>query len=217
MEKTSRALIADDDEFLRQSLNAILRKHFNFREIAECASFDDAVEQLNAMASVELALFDLRMPGMENPGNLKAVRECFPETTVVVVSASEEREHILQALEAGAHGYIVKRVGVSKLIEALGIVRKGHIVAPWSLSVGGTNEARVAPARDRQSPEEPPALTPRQRDVLSLVVAGKSNKDIARTLNLGEGTVKVHMAALFRTLGVNSRAGAAALGARHML
>lgn len=212
----SSALIADDDEFFRQSIEAILRKRFGFSQVVQCGSLDDAVEALGSHERISVALFDLMMPGMDSPANLKAVRECFPDLRVVVVSASEQRSDILRSLEVGVHGYISKRLGVSKLTEALELIQKGHILVPTALSEIGPDEieagetTNTADADPAGSAEK---LTPRQRQVMELLVMGKSNKEIARALKLGEGTVKVHMAALFRTLGVNSRSRAAALGA----
>lgn len=207
------ALIADDDEFFRQSVQAILQKRFGFSDVVQCGSLDEAVEALSSNEFVSFALFDLMMPGMQSPGNLKAVRECFPNLRLVVASASEQRGDILHALEVGVHGYIAKRLGVSKLTEALDLILRGHILVPSSLSEidPGATDLR-APAELASLSAE--SLSPRQSQVLQLLMQGKSNKEIARALKLGEGTVKVHLAALFRTLGVNSRSGAAALGAK---
>ena len=146
------------------------------------------------------------------------VRELFPRTRVVVVSASQRRQDILMALEAGVHGYVPKGLGADDLAKALQLILEGFVYVPASLpevpSARSRAAARGAEARPAGEAERLATLTPRQRDVLQLIVAGKSNKEIARALNLGEGTVKVHLAALFRNLGVNNRAAAAAAGAR---
>ncbi len=211
-------LIADDDEFFRMALRTILTKTFDGAQIIETASLDEAVEYLSETGTVTLALFDLNMPGMESAANLRAVRECFPQTLVTVVSASRRRADILLALEAGAHGYIPKRLGVVELAAAIQTVRSGAIYVPASITdLSGTegepNRPLIASVAASPSASEM-GLTPRQRDVLELIVQGMSNREIARALNLGEGTVKVHVAALFRVLGVTSRTGAAAAGIR---
>jgi DNA-binding NarL/FixJ family response regulator len=217
-------LIADDDEFFRVALRTILTMTFDGAQVVETASLDEAVECLSETSSVTLALFDLNMPGMESAASLRAVRECFPDVKVAMVSASRRRNDILLALEAGAHGYIPKVLGAIEMAAAIKAVLSGAIYVPASLTdLSGTegepNRPLIASAAAiLPAPASPLAselgLTPRQHDVLKHLVQGKSNREIARALNLGEGTVKVHMAALFRVLGVTSRSAAAAAGFR---
>jgi DNA-binding NarL/FixJ family response regulator len=139
---------------------------------------------------------------------------------VVVVSASKRRNDILLALEAGAHGYVPKGLGVAELASALKTIRSGTIYVPASMAhLGGTEDEptplmNAAAKGNATSGGTAPHLTPRQAEVLAFMVEGRSNKEIARALNLGEGTVKVHVAALFRTLGVTSRSAAAAAATR---
>ena len=207
------ALVADDDEFFRMALRGILQNRFGFAEVIETGSLDEAIEHLGRREDVGLALFDLAMPGMEGAGSLRAVREVRPTTLAAIVSGSRRRRDILQALEAGGHGYIPKGFGVAELGQALEMILKGFIYVP-ALLADISSEA-AAPAA--QAPAEVPSsssFTPRQAQVLELIVQGKSNKEIARALDLGEGTVKIHVAALFRNLGVTSRSAAAAIGAR---
>jgi DNA-binding NarL/FixJ family response regulator len=158
------------------------------------------------------------MPGISTPANLKVIRESFPSVRVVVVSASNSRRDVLIALEAGVHGYVPKSLGIAEVTAALKAVFEGAVYVPSFLSEisPDTEEANLTSAETSAAVPEAVlhALTPRQQDVLHLIVRGDSNKEIARALNLGEGTVKVHVAALFRNLGVNSRAAAAAAGAR---
>ncbi len=217
------ALIADDDDFFRLAVVAILTRSFGFAEVIETGSLDAALDQLSTRrGAVTLALFDLAMPGMEGPGSLSAVRECFPSVKVAVVSASTERNKILTALEVGVHGYVPKGIGSAELTRAVGMILEGQIFVPASLAVLDGVPPRPAielrpPGPDGRQDGRPsriPDLTPRQRDVLALLVEGRSNKEIARRLQLGEGTVKVHMAALLRSLGVQNRAAAAVVGAR---
>lgn len=212
------ALIADDDEFFRAALSAILTKQLGFAKVFEAGSLDEALEKLGTQKSISAAFFDLAMPGVQSPANLKAVRDCFPTLRTSVVSGSMRRSDILSALEAGVHGYVPKSLGIKELTAALRSILEGAIYVPATLADLPSNAKEpTSPFRLGNSSDNIGAasgLTPRQRDVLVLLVQGKSNKEIARTLNLGEGTVKVHVAALFRNLGVHTRSGAAAAGAR---
>ena len=211
------ALIADDDEFFRMALSTILTSKLNFAEVVQADSLDEAVEKLSSRSDISLALFDLRMPGMESPANLRAVRDCFRDLIVAVVSSSKSRRDVLSALEAGVHGYVPKALSVTELAQALQLIVDGVVYVPPSITILPPDTQRqIATFLEADSTPKSAfaALTPRQRGVLALVVEGKSNKAIARDLDLGEGTVKVHMAALFRSLGVRSRTAAAVVGGR---
>ncbi|WP_034854444.1 response regulator [Sinorhizobium sojae] len=214
------ALIADDDEFFRIALSAILKNQLGFAEVVETGSLDEAIERLADRDDCSVALFDLTMPGMESAASLGAVREVRPDIKVAVVSASSRRSDILTALGAGIHGYVPKSLGAQELAAALRVILNGAIYVPPSLAGQPTGPAKPEPAAPSTAPMETPQkramefLTPRQREVLFLLVDGLSNKEIARKLRLGEGTVKIHMAALFRSLRVRNRQEAAAAGAR---
>jgi DNA-binding NarL/FixJ family response regulator len=211
------ALVVDDDALFRMALGTILTKHVHCSEIIEAASFEEGLERLCQNQNIALALFDLSMPGMGSPEYLRAVRENYPDTRVIVVSASHSRRDVLQSLEAGAHGYIPKTLGVKELTAAVQTVVGGAVYVPTFITEVSSSDDESSSEAARKQGAEPVALkslTPRQMDVLKLIVSGKSNKEIARDLGLGEGTVKIHAAALFRNLGVNSRTAAAAMGAR---
>jgi DNA-binding NarL/FixJ family response regulator len=105
------------------ALKSILLKNLGCSEVIDTASLGEAVERLSESQNVSMALFDLAMPGMESAASLRAVRECFPSTQVAVVSASRRRTDILLALEAGAHGYIPKSLGVTELARAIQTIR----------------------------------------------------------------------------------------------
>jgi DNA-binding NarL/FixJ family response regulator len=122
----------------------------------------------------------------------------------------------LSALEAGVHGYVPKGLGAQELSAALKMILDGTIYVPPAVADrNALSQSEAAPQRQPADVRKPvlEVLTPRQRDVLELLVQGDSNKLIARKLGLGEGTVKIHLAALFRNLGVKNRAAAAVAGA----
>ena len=234
--KTRPVLVADDDEYFRLAVAALLKGPLGFTRVIETGSLDEALEQLSATEpGICLALFDLSMPGMEGPATLGAVRECHPDVSVAVVSASQNRQDVLVALETGVHGYIPKGFGPNELIRALKIIIEGDIFVPAFLAQVSASDRRTSQSGRLGRPSmfaDPngggsssateknntgqllASISPRQREVLALLVKGSSNKQIANELSLGEGTIKIHVAALLRNLGVSNRAGAAAMGAR---
>jgi DNA-binding NarL/FixJ family response regulator len=190
LDPTGPVLIADDDEYFRLALGAIVCGPLGFATTVEAASLDEAFDVLaTAEGRIGLALFDLRMPGMESPANLAAVRECHPDLLIVVVSAAQERQQILAALEAGVNGYVPKSFTPAELVRAIKIVIAGDIFVPALLAQIPATE-RTPPQRlDARLAQTPPsevseAMSPRQRQVLELVVKGYSNKQIASELSL---------------------------------
>ena len=211
------AVVADDDEFFRMALAAVLTQRCNFARVIQTGSYEEAIAAIEEEGHVTLALFDLNMPGMEGPALLHHLREsCDHLEKVAVVSASRRREDIIETLSAGAHGYVCKASGVQELSDALGQILDGRIYVPRLIAEIAPVVAvtAAAPVAEAAAHAETPALSPRQSCVLEMLVRGKSNKEIARELNLGAGTVKVHMAALFAKLGVANRAAAAVAGTR---
>jgi DNA-binding NarL/FixJ family response regulator len=212
-------LVSDDDAYFRVAISAILNRHFGFTDIVEASSFDEALACLGDNPGISTALFNLSTEGISVSTNLRAVRECFPKARVVVISGSNSRSDILRALEAGVHGYIHKSLSITELVAALRTIFDGGIYVPASLAdIPPASSELTIKERAGTVPSEQPdvesALTQRQRDVLDLLIQGKTNKEIAIALGLGEGTVKIHMAAIFRFFGVNNRAAAAVAGAR---
>jgi DNA-binding NarL/FixJ family response regulator len=211
------AVIADPDEYFRLALETILKGRLGFSAATHAISLDQALDQLVKQPETTLAIFDLNLPGVLGATSLTAVRDCFSKVHVAVVSSVIQRRDVLLAIDAGVHGYIPKSESPDQVTAALRMVLEGLVYVPPSV-VSTSSLLLEGPVLNTKplSSSPPDTLTPRQREVLGLLLKGKSNKEIARALNLGEGTVKVHMAGLFRTLGVNTRAAAAAAGT-HLL
>jgi DNA-binding NarL/FixJ family response regulator len=197
------------------AVSALLTRDLGFSEVIEVPTFDEAKACLLDHPEVSFAVLDFSAPGMKASGWLPSFRASSPTSKVVVTSASDSKRNILSALESGVHGYIPKgRLNLTQLTAALRLVLDGGIYVPSSLA----EVERPIPEADFRFPElraysdagTRSPLTPRQAEVLELLVQGKPNKEIAVALNLGEGTVKVHVAAIFRYFGVRNRAAAAA-------
>ena len=206
-------LVADDHEVLRFGLIQLLRSELGVTAPLQAGTFQDALARISE-TDIALAIFDLGMPGLDSPRALAEVRSRRPHARVVVLSASEDRQDILAALEAGVHGYIIKSARMELLVERLVYVMSGEIYVPPILAEQPIAKAKTAAQQFEESRSAPPShpLSDRQRQVLEGLVNGHSNKQIARELKLAEGTVKMHIGALFRALGASNRAHAAALG-----
>jgi DNA-binding NarL/FixJ family response regulator len=209
-----KILIADDHALLRQGLRQLLADENPACEFAEADGLDAALEIL-AGNGADLLLIDLGMPGMAGAESLRALREAHPETRIAVVTGSDERATILACLGAGIHGYILKSSPVEEIQRAISTILAGGVYVAPSLVRLGT-EVPPPPPRPVRNPSllEPPRFTTRQLDVLRLLAEGRSTKDIARTLELGPGTVKIHLAAIFRALNAHSRTEAVVLATK---
>lgn len=201
-----RALIADDHELFRSGMKQLLVDVLQAKDVREAESMDRALEILTNEGAGDLVLVDWRMPGMSGAESLAALRDGFPEAKVAVISAWEERADILAALGAGVHGYIPKSLPSAQIAAALKGILDGQIFVPPAIgkreSVGGESSGSFKLDQDK--------LTLRQRDVLQELLKGQASKEIARTLDIAEGTVKIHLAAIYRALGVRTRAEAIA-------
>jgi DNA-binding NarL/FixJ family response regulator len=203
-----KALIADDHELFRSGMRHLLVDMLGADDVREAETLDQAIEILTNEGAGDLVLVDLRMPGMSGAEALTALRDGFPDAKVAVVSAWEERADIISALSAGVHGYIPKSLSSTEIAQALSSILEGRIYVP---AVLGRREIAPAPAPVRGlGAETQDKLTLRQREVLAELLKGQASKEIARTLDIAEGTVKIHLAAIYRALGVRTRAEAIA-------
>lgn len=197
-----RILLADDHPLFREGVKPVLLKLAQAVEILEAKDYPGAFEIAQKQHEIDLALLDLYMPGMTGVEGVGRFRASFPHVPVVVLSAAEEPEQIQRLLANGALGFISKASPSEVIIGALNLVLAGGVyVPPTLLSRMSEGDANIA-ALDNSTQE---TLTRRQIDVLRELAKGQSNKQIARSLNVTEGTVKIHLASIFRILNVNSR------------
>ncbi len=202
-----RALIADDHELFRSGLKQLLADSLGAEEVREAETLDQAIEILTNEGAGDLVLVDLRMPGMSGAEALAALRDGFPNAKIAVVSAWEERSEILAALSAGVHGYIPKSLSSAEIAGAIQTILEGRIYVPATI---GPREPGSPVASAAQPGLTDSKLTLRQKEVLNELLKGQASKEIARTLDIAEGTVKIHLAAIYRALGVRTRAEAIA-------
>lgn len=205
------ALVAEDHGVTRFGLQQFLRDRFGIRHTFEGLRFGDALEILEKHA-VDLAIFDLDIPGLKSPRDLAQVRARWPAVRVVVFSAKSQRANILAALEAGVHGYIVKTDSMDDLAERLGYILSGEIYVPPCLADPASGSQGEIGDDAEEGRAALPKLTARQRQVLRSIVKGHSNKQIAKELKLAVGTVKMHVSAVLTALGAQNRSHAASMG-----
>nr|WP_267875813.1 MULTISPECIES: response regulator transcription factor [Massilia] len=202
-------MLIDDHHLFRQGLKFLLADLEAGIAFAEAATLPCALAHAGEHAP-ELVLVDLHMPGEDSMGVLTAIRAAFDASMVVVLSSEDDPDVILRAIEAGASGYVPKSSTPQILIAALRLVMAGGIYIPPPAL-----RAFAAPAAPRPpSSRECESLSGRQMEVLLKAVQGKANKVIAREMQLSEGTVKAHLSAAFRTLGVQNRTEAVFAAAR---
>jgi DNA-binding NarL/FixJ family response regulator len=208
-----KILLIDDHTLFRDGMRLLLRRLDEGISIMEAGSCQDGLNLAEAAEDLDLVLLDLGLPDMPGAEGLRVLRERRPDIPVVVLSATEDRQTVMQALELGAMGFIPKSSSTEVLLSALRLVlAKGVYIPPSVLAApsAGTNgpsSGRFGPAVLRTSVSKPSdlGLTERQTDVLALLVQGKPNKIICRELGLAEATVKAHVTAVLKALNVTNR------------
>lgn len=208
-------LLADDHALVREGLKHTLAELAPGVELLEAANADEVIVHLAKTDAIDLALLDLVMPGSNGFELLTRVCDSFPDLPVVILSGSADPGKMRKALDIGAAGFITKTATAEVMLSALRLVLAGGIyVPPDTLKTRGSAEPEpTVPTTGKPASPGPQhsTLTNRQRDVLHHLGQGRSNKQIARELDLSENTVKIHVAAVLRTLGVDNRTQAAVL------
>ncbi len=206
--------IADDHPIVRGALAAALSTLGNGVRILEAADGAATLELIETCPDLDLLLMDLHMPQVDGIEGVRSVRARAPTLPVVVISADEHCDVVAALLELGVSGYIPKSDNPAVIISAVRLVLAGGIYVPPRFVGRGSDQhggIEVRPAGAQTM-----GLTSRQLDVLRLLGEGKSNKLIARELGITEGTVKVHLLAVFRALNVRNRT-AAVLAAQRLV
>lgn len=205
-------IVADDHPLVRQGVRMVLETEFSDCHVREAVDLDTTLEAVVAQPDAIL-LIDLSMPGMDGVESLRALRQDFPMLLMAVLSGNAERQVITDALSAGVNGYILKASPPEELLYAIATIRGGHVYMTDAL-LTASDPAPPPRLSDPGPAMEVPNLTPRQQEVTTWLMKGHSNKQIARSLNIGEGTVKIHLAAIFRTLGAQNRTEAVLIASR---
>jgi DNA-binding NarL/FixJ family response regulator len=204
-----KILVVDDHVLIRESLRGVLKELRPDAVVLEAADSRRATELVEAHADIGLVLLDLTLPDADGFSMLAALREGYPATSVVVLSAQQDRGSVVKSLDLGALGFIPKSAQREVMLAALELVFAGGIYIPPEILSRQSEPSQSAPqpaaaVSPRASPRDL-GLTERQLEVLALMMRGKSNKAICRVLDMAEPTVKNHVTAIFRALKVTNR------------
>ena len=202
-----RVMVVDDQALVREGLMTLLGAAGDVTPVAAASDGEDAV-RMAARHRPDVVLMDLRMPVLDGVEATRQIRSALPDTEVVVLTTHADEASILDALRAGARGYLTKDAGIAEISRAVHAAAAHQaVLAPVAQSA--LMEAANAGARPAPPPASlPDDLTPREAEVLSLVAEGLSNREIASTLVVSEATVKTHINHVFAKIGVRDRAQA---------
>jgi DNA-binding NarL/FixJ family response regulator len=195
-------LVVDDHALMRTGLQGLIDGAADMRVVGLAGDGAEALE-LVPRSSPHVVLMDLSMPGMDGVTATGRISEEYPDTAVLVLTSFSDQERVLQALDAGAVGYVLKDTDPANLLEAIRAVARGQSPLDPRVARMVLHGRRVA------VPAPPVELTEREHEVLALVGRGMANKQIARALGIREATVKAHLTSVFQRIGVRDRTSAA--------
>ena len=209
-----KILLVDDHEVVRLGLKSLLERHPQFEVIGEAGSAREALEQVAAVKP-DVVLMDIRLPGTSGIEACEEIVNRFPATTVIMLTSYAEDEMLFSAIRAGASGYILKQIGSEDLVKALEAVGRGEALLDPSLTQRVFARVREAARKDEAAAFT--ELTDQELRVLAQVAEGKTNREIAQALFLGEGTVRNYVSSILSKLHLTNRAEAAAYAVEHSL
>ena len=207
-----RVLLVDDHPLFRSGVKALLARQPDIEVVGEAADGLDGVQRARHLRP-DVVLLDLHMPGVGGREAVRAITEELPETRVLMLTVSEHADDLLDTLNAGAAGYLLKNIDAEYFVDAIRRAAAGDSVVSPEMTgklVAGLKRAQTAPP-----PLEKETLSAREREVLAALARGASNKDMAREFDLAESTVKIHVQNILRKLKLNSRVQAAVYAVKH--
>ncbi len=209
-----RILLVDDHEVVRLGLRALLERHPHFEVIAEASTAREAIEKVKQY-SPDVVVMDIRLPGGSGIEACEVITENHPNSKVIMLTSYAEDEMLFSSIRAGASGYVLKQIGGEDLVKAIEAVGRGEALLDPAVTQRIFQEVRKAAKEEEASAFA--ALTQQEKHVLVLVSEGKTNREIAKALFLGEGTVRNYVSSILSKLGVSNRAEAAAYAVEHSL
>jgi len=209
-----RILVVDDHEVVRLGLKSLLDQHPYFEVVAEAGNAKEAIEKVD-IYSPDVVLMDIRLPGASGIEACEEITKNYPDTRVIMLTSYAEDEMLFSAIRSGASGYVLKQIGAEDLIKAIEAVGRGEGLLDPAVTQRVFQEVRRAVREEEASAFA--NLSQQEKHVLMLVSEGRTNREIAKTLFLGEGTVRNYVSSILSKLGVSNRAEAAAYAVEHSL
>ena len=214
MSTAIRILLVDDHTLFRSGLKALLQRQPDFEVIGEAADGLEGVK-LAEQLKPDVVLLDLDMPVMHGRDALSQILVTQPQLAVLMLTVSEDGEDLAECMKSGARGYLLKNINADFLLASIRRAVDGDSVLSPEMTAKLVARLRAPVAEPRN--QELDSLTPRERETLSYLASGASNKEIARALDLAESTIKVHVQNILRKLSLSSRVQAAVYAVEHGL
>lgn len=213
MNEKIRVLLVDDHTLFRSGIKSLLQRTEDFEVVDEAGDGLEGIKRARSLKP-DVVLLDLHMPGVSGLEAVKVIAEEIPDVHVLMLTVSEDAQDLMDALRAGASGYLLKNIETDTLVDAIRRAARGEsVVSPQMTAklIQGVREQprQTQPAFDRDK------FSPRERDILECLALGESNKEIARKLDLAESTVKIHVQNIFKKLNMTSRVQVALYAVEH--
>lgn len=209
-----RIVLVDDHEVVRLGIKALLERHPHFEVVGEASTAKEAIETVERLLP-DVVLMDIRLPGASGIEATEEITNSFPEIKVIMLTSYAEDDMLFSAIRAGASGYVLKQIGAEDLIKAIDAVGRGEALLDPAVTQRVFQEVRRAVKEEEASAFA--NLSTQEKHVLLLVSEGRTNREIAKSLFLGEGTVRNYVSSILSKLGVSNRAEAAAYAVEHSL
>jgi NarL family two-component system response regulator LiaR len=208
----TRVLVVDDHRVVRQGLRFLLDQQDGIEVVGECTDGDGVVDAVRALRP-DVVLLDLLMPRVGGVAALERLAVAGLHTAVIVLTSAEDDEHVLAALRAGALSYLSKTAGVEEVVGAVRAAAAGESTLEPAMATLLVRRLRA----ERAPASKLDLLSPREREVLTELARGRSNREVARALSIGEETVKTHVSSILAKLGLADRTQAAIFGLQQRL
>lgn len=209
-----RIVLVDDHEVVRLGIKVLLEQSDHFEVVGEANNAKEAVE-ITGKLRPDIVLMDIRLPGVSGIEACEEITQLYPDVRVVMLTSYAEDEMLFSAIRAGASGYLLKQINSEDLIRSLDSVRRGDALLDPLVTQRVFQEVRRAVKEEEASAFA--ILSQQEKHVLILVSEGKTNREIAKSLFLGEGTVRNYVSSILSKLGASNRAEAAAYAVEHNL